>query len=115
MPYCHECGSEIVESQSYCKECGTETAFNKNSQSNDTVEDTPSRENYGFIFAIADNWERHRVLRDLIDIGLVIASAGIWLGVMLAESLHIYRELNKGDLKPFDEERDERVWTAYQV
>ena len=104
--YCEKCGSEVTESQSFCQECGFDL------EKEDKADVDGKSDSYTFIFALMDSWERHRTSRVLVDLALIFISAGIWLGIILGESLDHYYKLNRGHVEPFDEEEDSYVWTT---
>lgn len=120
--YCTNCGEAIKAGSQFCPECGEQQASMESEGRSNGAENqrtaqvrssSRSRENIGFIFAFVDSWKRQKGLRHLLNIVLVFASFGTYLGVLLVEGLIHYHNLNTGKSEPYQEREDQKVWTTF--
>lgn len=99
--FCTSCGEIIKSEAEICPECGVRQS-----------EESDSKESYGFVFAFIDSWKYQNMLRHLLNIILIFASAGTYLFILVVEGLIHYRNLNNGDSEPYDEDK-QKVWTTF--
>ena len=116
--YCPECGAEIPGDSKYCSECGANISTDEADGGGEWTTDITGSDETGppgdwdFIMSIQDGFERIRNARVLIDLGILLASAGFWFGLMAVEHIKHHYELKKGRREPF-EEGDPKQWHLF--
>lgn len=104
--YCPSCGEEIENSVRFCPSCGVEISSITNST--ETRTQAPRQPNvsgfdYDIAMSIEDALSRRSTGRWIVDVGLLLVTAGFWIGFLAVELLTHHRNLNKGKTKPWEE------------
>lgn len=113
--YCPSCGSESHTDAKFCTECGNELPHESSVSTNEqerSRESGPAPEEYDLAMSIQDGLERTKLARLVIDLGIIVVSVGLWIGIMVAEYLVHHSKLKKGEREPFDE-NDSQVWHLF--
>jgi predicted RNA-binding Zn-ribbon protein involved in translation (DUF1610 family) len=103
--YCSSCGEVIKEKAEICPECGV--------RQSESPEET--KESYDVLFSIYDSLMYQKPLRHILNIVLAVLSFGLHLGLVLGEGFYHYRNLNNGDIEPYDESKDKVWWVGSLV
>lgn len=110
--YCSSCGAEIGDGMAYCPACGEPTAHTADPAEERGV---TRGEDYDFVMSLQDANNRLKLPRIVADVLVILATGGIWLGVMAAEYIYHHSQLKKGAREPFDEQKHKEEWFLWSV
>lgn len=90
--YCSECGSVIERDVAFCPGCGTqyEPPPNSNTEQNSAGEDLPLWHDDGVLSRYVKFWGDKHFIYQLIDLGMLVGSAGFFVGWIGMEAVLIH-------------------------
>lgn len=104
--YCQSCGAVIADESEYCSQCGEKIIESSVSSEASNAED------FDFFMSVQDGFKRTKFARLLVDLCIILISAGLWFGIMAAELINHHYKLKKGEREPF-EEGEEKQWHLF--